>query len=219
MWFHRPPEDCLDTSWWPVARHGDLVSYLTDDEHTRLLMAMEPCTAAEGDLVFQKGSPSRSLLLVEQGALEVFDQALGADVVLASIGPGEVVGEVGFVDGQARTHNVRARGPCRLRRLTRERLLTLVKNDPQLFAKLTISLARLVAQRFRAAVDELDPVRAFAASLREPEDLAGAPAPDFDEIDEPLPEPAALEPDADQAVKLIKDVARKGRKRKNSAAV
>ena len=209
---------CLDTSWWPVARRGDLVSYLTDDEHTRLLMAMEPCTAAEGDLVFQKGSPSRSLLVVEEGLLEVFDRALGVDVVLAAIGPGEVVGEVGFVDGQARTHDVRARGHCRLRRLTRERLLALVKDDSQLFAKLTISLARLVAQRFRAAVDELEPVRGFAASLREPEDLAGAAPPDFDELDEPLPEPADTEPDADGAVKLIKDVARKGRKR-NSAAV
>jgi len=209
----------LETSWWPVARRGDLVSYLTDHEHARLLTAMEPCTAAGGDLVFQKGSPSRSLLLVEEGMLEVFDQAVGADVILAVIGPGGVVGEVGFVDGQPRTHHVRAHGDCRLRRLTRERLLDLVKDDPQLFAKLTIALARLVAQRFRAAVDELEPVRAFAASLREPEELAEVAAEGFDEIDAPLPEADPAEPDADEAVKLIKDVARKGRKRKNSAAV
>ena len=209
----------METSWWPVARRGDLVSYLTDDEHARLLRAMEPCTAAEGDLVFQKGSPSRSLLLVEEGLLEVFDQALGEDVVLASIGPGEVVGEVGFIDGQTRTNNVRARGDCRLRRLTRERLLDLVKDDPQLFAKLTIALARLVAQRFRAAVFELEPVRAFAASLREPEDLSAPPTVGFDELDDPMPEGDPAEPDAQQAVKLIKDVARKGGKRKNSAAV
>lgn len=209
----------METSWWPVARRGDLVSYLTDDEHARLLRAMEPCTAAGGDVVFQKGSPSRSLLLVEAGMLEVFDQAVGEDVVLAAIGPGEVVGEVGFIDGQARTHNVRARGDCRLRRLTRERLLDLVKDDPQLFAKLTIALARLVAQRFRAAVFELEPVRAFAASLREPEDLSGPAAGGFEELDAPLPEADPAEPDADEAVKLIKDVAKKGGKRKSSAAV
>ena len=209
----------METSWWPVARRGDLVSYLTDDGHSRLLQAMERCTAAAGDLVFQKGSPSRSLLLVEVGVLEVFDEAVGEDVVLAAIGPGEVVGEVGFIDGQARTHNVRARGDCRLRRLTRERLLDLVKDDPQLFAKLTIALARLVAQRFRAAVFELEPVRAFAASLREPEDLSGAAAGGFDELDAALPEADPAEPDADEAVKLIKDVAKKGSKRKNSAAV
>jgi CRP-like cAMP-binding protein len=197
-------------------RRGDLVSYLTDEEHDRLLGAMEPCTAGEGDLVFQKGSPSRSLLLLEEGRLEVFDQAVGEEVVLGVIEPGGVVGEVGFVDGLARTHHVRARGECRLRRLTRERLLELVRDDPQLFAKLTIALARLVAQRFRSAVEELEPVRAFAASLREPEDLRPSA---FDEIDEPLPEGELEEPDAGEAVKLIKDVARKSRKRKSAAGV
>jgi CRP-like cAMP-binding protein len=206
----------LDTGWWPTVRPGDLVGYLTEDEHDRLLRAMEPCTAGEGDLVFQKGSPSRSLLLVEAGRLEVFDQAVGEEVVLGVIEPGGVVGEVGFVDGLARTHHVRARGECRLRRLTRERLLELVKDDPQLFAKLTIALARLVAQRFRAAVEELEPVRAFAASLREPEDLRPS---GFDEIDEPLPLDDPAGPDEAEAVKLIKDVARKSRKKKSSAGI
>lgn len=207
-----------ESSWWPTKRGGELVAYLEDDEHERLLAAMEPCLARAGDLVFQKGSPSRSLLVVEEGMLEVFDQAVGEDVVLALVGPGGVVGEVGFVDGRARTHNVRARADCRLRRLTRERLLELVADEPQLFAKLTIALARLVAQRFRAAVDELEPVRAFAASLREPEDLQ---APGFDELEETLPDQPGepTEPDAAQAVKLIKDVARKSRKRKSSAGV
>lgn len=207
-----------EASWWPERRSGDLVSYLTEDEHARLWGAMEPCTAGEGDLVFQKGSPSRSLLLVEQGRLEVFDQSMGEDVVLGSIGPGMVAGEVGFVDGQMRTHHVRARGDCRLRRLTRDRLLDLAKDDPQLFAKVMIALARLVASRFRAAVEELEPVRAFAASLREPEDLGDAPA-GFDEIDEPLPLPDPSEPDPAAAARLLKDVARKSRKRKNSAGV
>jgi CRP-like cAMP-binding protein len=220
----------LDTGWWPTQREGDLVGYLSDDEHARLLRAMEPCTASEGDVVFQKGSPSRSLLLVEEGWLEVFDQAVGEDVVLAVIKPGGVVGEVGFVDGRSRTHNVRARGACRLRRLTREGLLELVRNDPVLFAKLTIALARLVAQRFRAAMEELEPVRAFAASLREPEDLASVEDTEFDEIEATLSQPEEieatipedsdpeLEPRAAEAVKLIKDVARKSRK-KNSAGV
>jgi CRP-like cAMP-binding protein len=208
-----------EKSWWPTTRSGELVGYLTDDEHTRLRAAMEPCSAAEGDLVFQKGSPSRSLLLVEEGVLEVFDRAMGEDVVLASIPPGGVVGEVGFVDGQERTHDVRARGACRLRRLTREGLLELVKDDPQLFAKLTISLARLVAQRFRSAMEDLGPVRAFAASLREPEDVSGVPTAGYDEIDEPLPLEDPQFQDAKHAVKVLKDVARQSRKRKSAAGI
>ncbi|HEX9203875.1 MAG TPA: cyclic nucleotide-binding domain-containing protein [Vicinamibacteria bacterium] len=210
-------------SWWPVARGGELVGYLTDEEHERLLAVAEPCTAEAGDLVFQKGSPSRSLLLVEEGQLEVFDESMGQRVVLARIGPGGVVGEVGFVDGQPRTHHVRARARCRLRRLSREALLGFLERDSLLFAKLAVGLAQLLTFRFRSAVEELEPVRSFAAALREPLDFEEV-APQFHELDAPLPEE---DPDAGpaqptgpaEAMKVMRKVARKSRKKGGSAGV
>lgn len=204
--------------WWPAAREGDLVNYLNEGEHARLYGATEKCAAAAGELIFQKGNPSKSLLLIEEGMVEVFDESMGEEVVLAVVGPGGVVGEVGFVDGRPRTHNVRARVGCRMRRLTRDILLDLMKAEPLLFAKLTISMARLLAHRFRAAVEELEPVRAFSATLHEPIDLQDT-AHRFDEIEEPLPE---ADPDLDpkEAVRLIKDVARKARgKRSDTTGV
>src|SRR5258705_1394437 len=73
-------------SWWRVARRGELVGYLNDDEHARLLGLAESCSAAAGDLVFQKGSPSRSLLIVEEGQLQVFYESIGLSLVLAFAG-------------------------------------------------------------------------------------------------------------------------------------
>jgi CRP/FNR family transcriptional regulator, cyclic AMP receptor protein len=178
----------MPSGWWPQTRSGDLVDYLDDQEHARLIAAMEPVTARAGDKVLTKGGPSRSLLLVEDGELDIADEAMGETLILATIGPGGVVGEVGFIDGEARTHDVRARTDCRMRRLTRERLLQLVKDEPTLFAKITISLAELIAVRFRAVVQELEPVRAFAASLHEPMEHEAPES--FEEIDEPLSESA-----------------------------
>jgi len=225
-------------SWWRVARRGELVGYLTDDEHARLLAVAESCSAAAGDLVFQKGGPSRSLLIVDEGQLEVFDESMGLPVVLAIVGPGGVVGEVGFVDGLPRTHNVRARGACRLWRLSREALLGLVDRDPLLFAKITIGLAQLLTLRFRSAVEEMEPVRSFAAALREPIDFEEA-LPQFDEIEAPLPEEdpdrkarsaakAKAKGDSDtrpyanpasEAVKVIRKATRRRRKGGSGSAV
>jgi CRP-like cAMP-binding protein len=174
--------------WWPETRTGDLVNYLGEDELRRLLACTESASVAPGEPILRKGSPSRSLLIVEEGEVEIVEESSGE--VLACVGPGGVVGEVGFVDGQARTNDVRARNACKLRRLTRERLLELVKGDAPLFAKLTIALAELLAKRFRAAVAELEPVRAFASRLRDPAAAEAGEGSDFDEIDEPLPEEA-----------------------------
>jgi len=196
------------------------VGTLTDEEHEALLAVLEPCTTTAGDLVFQKGSPSRSLLLVEEGHLEVFDESLGEAVGLGMIGPGGVVGEVGFLDGYPRTHHVRARSACRLLRLSRDALLGLAESNHGLFAKLAVALAQLVASRFRSAVEELEPVRAFAASLRDP--LEPEPG-TFDELEAPLPEedPAAPapKPAANDAVEVLKRVARKSRKKGTAAGV
>ncbi len=175
--------------WWPRLRPGDLVGYLDAAEHARLLAATEAATLPAGHVVLHKGGPARSLLLVEQGRLEVCDESLGETLVLASVGAGGVVGEVGFIDGRTRMHDVRAGEPTRVRRLTRDGFLSLVQHDPLLFAKLSVALGELLAARFRAAVGELEPLRAFAASLREPLELE-TPETSFDELDEPLPESA-----------------------------
>jgi CRP-like cAMP-binding protein len=209
----------VPSSFWPEARSGELVAHLDDAELARLLDATEVAEAGAGDYLLHKGSPSRSILLVEDGEIEIIDESLGDMVVLGSVGPGGVVGEVGFVDGQPRTHHVRAATACRVRRLTRDGLLGFAQSDPRLFAKVSLALAELMARRFRAVLAELDPVRAFAASLGAPDetavdDAATAPADagdggaitvegapfEYDQIEDPL---------LDQAVDLLRELARR----------
>lgn len=195
----------MTTAWWPVQREGDLVRYLDDADYVRLLAFTEAWSVAPGEVVLKKGDPSASLLLVESGELEVVDDFAGKETVLAQVGPGGVVGEVGFVDGEPRTHQVRAGTEARLRSLSRDALLHLVRNDAALFARVTIALAELLARRFRLAVQELEPLRAFARSLREPDAADGA---SFDELEETAaPQPAAI--DTEEVLGLLRDVARK----------
>ena len=163
--------------WWPERREG-VTAFLDDAELRRFHLATEAVDVDAGAVVLHRAAASRSLLIIEDGEVEVVDETLGAPRVLAIMGPGDVAGELGFVDGWPRTQDVRARTPCRLRRLTRENLVDMWATDPALFGKLSIGLAVILAARFREVAAELAPVRAFAASLGEPEvmELPAEPA-------------------------------------------
>jgi CRP-like cAMP-binding protein len=154
-------------NWWPVLRPGELVRYLSEEEYVRLLDDTVPVSAEPGDVIFFKGAPSNSLVIVVEGELEVFEESKGRMLVLGTVPAGSVVGEVGFLDGRPRTRHVRAKTACDLRKITREGFLELLNGDPNLFAKVNVALSELLAARYRSAVEELEPVRALAASLRE----------------------------------------------------
>jgi CRP-like cAMP-binding protein len=147
-------------TWWPALRAGELIAYLTDEELERLDAVTVPVLAEPGDVIFFKGAPSKSLIIVEEGEVEAFEEAGGRVSVLGAAGAGSVMGELGFLDGRPRSNHVRASTPCRLRKLTRDQLLQLTDEDPVLFAKLVISLAELLASRYRGVLAELEPVRA-----------------------------------------------------------
>jgi CRP-like cAMP-binding protein len=153
-------------AWWPAVRAGELTAYLTDEENEKLALTVLPVSVEPGDVIFYKGAPSKSLIIVEEGEVEAFEEASGKLLVLGSAGAGSVMGEVGFLDGLPRSNHVRAKTACRLSKLTRDGLLALAAEDPMLFAKLVICLAELLASRYRGVVAELEPVRALVASVR-----------------------------------------------------
>jgi CRP-like cAMP-binding protein len=148
-------------TWWPALRAGELIAYLTDDELQRLHAVTVPVLAEPGDVIFYKGAPSKSLIIVEEGEVQAADDdGAGGTTVLGSAGAGSVMGELGFLDGEPRANHVRAATSCRLRKLTRDQLLQLAGEDAVLFGKLVISLAELLAARYRRVVTELEPLRA-----------------------------------------------------------
>ena len=52
-----------------------------------------------GEVVFHEGEPSRTVLRIEEGEVEVAKAAGAGEVLLGTVGPGEFVGEMGVIDG------------------------------------------------------------------------------------------------------------------------
>ena len=85
-----------------------------------------------GEVVFHEGEPSRTVLLIEDGEVEVAKAAGTSEVLLGTVGPGEFVGEMGVIEGRPRSATVRARSPVRGEMLERRLFLERVSRDPRL---------------------------------------------------------------------------------------
>jgi CRP/FNR family cyclic AMP-dependent transcriptional regulator len=85
-----------------------------------------------GEVVFHEGEPSRTVLLIEEGEVEVAKAAGAGEVLLGTVGPGEFVGEMGVIEGRPRGATVRSRGPVRGEMLERLLFLERVSREPRL---------------------------------------------------------------------------------------
>ena len=81
--------------------------YLDDEEREVLAQQLEAVSLPAGQLVFQVNDPGGTMFVIRQGRVEVFfKDDTGERIVLETPGPGEVFGELSFLDGGGRSASV-----------------------------------------------------------------------------------------------------------------
>jgi CRP/FNR family cyclic AMP-dependent transcriptional regulator len=56
-----------------------------------------------GDVIFKEGSHGVAMYLIESGKVEISKDVQGKKLVIETLGPGEILGEMSFVDGEPRS--------------------------------------------------------------------------------------------------------------------
>jgi diguanylate cyclase len=74
---------------------------------------------AAGEVVFREGDAPTTAFLIESGQVEITTERDGAVVRLATLGPGDLLGEMAVIDAAARTATAIAAGPCTLMAIDR----------------------------------------------------------------------------------------------------
>lgn len=129
----------------------DLFRDLSEQQIAFIVPLLKERHAREGSVIIQQGTPADNLYIIISGEAEVIKKEPDSNILhgLSILGPGEVLGELAFLDQGQRSASVRAKTDCHLWELRIEDL-TLSKDIEQSGSVgIRLSIARQLSQRFR----------------------------------------------------------------------
>ena len=89
-------------------RRVPLFTDLEEADLERLSELTERVTLAAGEVLFTEGSEGDRAYIVESGSMEILKQARNREILVATSGPGAVIGEMAILQAVPRTASVRA---------------------------------------------------------------------------------------------------------------
>jgi len=124
-----------------------------------LLRFLDRVEVQEGEPLIRQGDEADDLYFVERGNVSVYlELEAGKQVRLQTLGPGTIVGELGFYLETARTASVIADAPTVAYRLSRAALVEMKAHEPELAAAFHELVVRLLAERLVATDQALEAV-------------------------------------------------------------
>jgi len=125
---------------------------LLDDEEREALAQMMDCRDfKEGEIIFHYGDSGGEIFILRDGNVELFIESTeGQKIVISENAKGDVIGELSFLDGGARTATALAREATQTLVMHRDRLLEFIDKHPHA----AMDLLTAVGRRLRAT-DEL----------------------------------------------------------------
>lgn len=131
---------------FPMHSDHPLFRYFTDDERRRIEKTGEVKTIRANDYLIKARDHDSTLFAVEEGHLDIVVK----DTVVATVGPGDVLGEVSFIDDSPRTTSVRAgEENAVIRAWDKKSLSKALAKEPELLAKFSVALCELLVERLR----------------------------------------------------------------------
>src|SRR6266545_49792 len=133
-----------------ILGHWLLVGVRTENLRPLLSSAHE-VRFLPGEMIFEEGDPADGLYLVTSGTVRVTATNEQRDVLLATIGANDVLGEMGVLDGEPRSGTAVALESCTAYFVPSERFLDTL----ELSSQLCVRLLALLTERLRLANEPL----------------------------------------------------------------
>lgn len=132
---------------------------LSHDEARIVVGYMQPARFAEGTVLIQEGDADNTdfMALVLEGEVTVENIVVSrkSPITVTVLGPGSIHGDLGLIDGLPRSASCTAATALCCAMLTREAVLQLLQDHPDVCAKLIMAIAMRMASRLRDNTEKL----------------------------------------------------------------
>jgi CRP/FNR family cyclic AMP-dependent transcriptional regulator len=108
-------------------------------------------TFQPGELVIKEGTKGTSAFIILSGAVEVLKKSGDRDIPVATLGEGQVFGEMGLIEDRPRSATIKAMTELKLRVISREGFNELLKKKPSVL----IPIIKSLFERLRQASEML----------------------------------------------------------------
>ena len=133
--------------------HSPLFKGMSGYQIRKSILISELLEYGDGERLIVQGTIGRSMFLVVSGQLQVVRVEPDGDRPIAALGPGDVFGEIGFVQSTRRTADVRAAGPVSVLRFDHERIEKDLAFFPHIMAKLNFNISGILGKRLADIVE------------------------------------------------------------------
>ena len=141
-----------DVSFLTAAKNG--LAYLTGNDWTLVADKVQRKRFKAGEFIVQRERRTHGIFVLLKGTAQV---QIASQATVLEIGPGEICGEISFLDELPATANVIAKDAVEAYYLDRSTLQSLFELFPHLGSRFYHSLAAILSRRLREVIDPKTP--------------------------------------------------------------
>ena len=123
------------------------LKYLTTEDYQILWSKAQVTSYKQHEVILREGRLSQAIYLVRKGTVRIESTAIGRDVAIAFLSPGEVFGEISFLEGVPTSSGVIAQEDVEVGVITKQDLGSLLTTTPGLSDRFYQSLAHNLSSR------------------------------------------------------------------------
>jgi predicted RND superfamily exporter protein len=138
-----------------VLDKSPLFADMTNYQRRKAILISELNEFKAGEKLIEQDTSGRNMYLLLSGEVDVIRHNPDEDLHLATLMPGQVFGEIGFIKETHRTADVQAKTPVSVLRFDYDKLKKDLKLFPSIIAKLNFNISCILGERLADVVESM----------------------------------------------------------------